>query len=391
MALEPITRQEQIIAGKDLKPITRMERFLKEYSGASLISPSGKKFKITVDDNGVLGTTIVKEETEAEGGGAEFYTLAPTALSFRSTAPLSEFSEVQVNGETVDPANYTLEEGSTIVTFPIDYLKKLNVGNYEVAIVSDNEIAKGGFTVAAPELNEYGFYYNQPYYAYVGHFGTGLVVFMHENGTLDTIFMDGRADTCTYTVDGNSIVITSSSLGELHCTISDNGAGIYNAELDTDFILGNEVVSADDDYLYVYKEDLGGYEVTAIDKTKSSYGDIKTGVNGHPTIALADNMFMADYTNTVGNVNMIVAPNIPDTVTVIGNGSFAECDNLTSVAIPDSVINIGNWSFYGCNNLTDIYYTGAEEQWNAITFGDDWHANTPATYVQCSDGRVSLV
>ena len=33
MALEPITRQEQIIAGKDLEPITRMEKFLKEYSG----------------------------------------------------------------------------------------------------------------------------------------------------------------------------------------------------------------------------------------------------------------------------------------------------------------------------------------------------------------------
>lgn len=33
MALEPITRQEQIIAGKNLEPITRMERFLKEYRG----------------------------------------------------------------------------------------------------------------------------------------------------------------------------------------------------------------------------------------------------------------------------------------------------------------------------------------------------------------------
>lgn len=35
MALEPITRQEQIIAGKDLEPITRMERFLKEYGGGT--------------------------------------------------------------------------------------------------------------------------------------------------------------------------------------------------------------------------------------------------------------------------------------------------------------------------------------------------------------------
>ena len=33
MALEPITRQEQIIAGKDLEPITRMEKFLKNFGG----------------------------------------------------------------------------------------------------------------------------------------------------------------------------------------------------------------------------------------------------------------------------------------------------------------------------------------------------------------------
>lgn len=33
MALEPITRQEKIIAGQDLTPITRMEKFLKDFGG----------------------------------------------------------------------------------------------------------------------------------------------------------------------------------------------------------------------------------------------------------------------------------------------------------------------------------------------------------------------
>lgn len=35
MALEPITRQEKIIAGQDLTPITRMEKFLKNFGGGS--------------------------------------------------------------------------------------------------------------------------------------------------------------------------------------------------------------------------------------------------------------------------------------------------------------------------------------------------------------------
>ena len=33
MELEPITRQEKIIAGQDLTPITRMEKFLKQFGG----------------------------------------------------------------------------------------------------------------------------------------------------------------------------------------------------------------------------------------------------------------------------------------------------------------------------------------------------------------------
>ena len=39
MALEPITRQEKIIAGEDLTPITRMEKFLKGFGGGSVPKP----------------------------------------------------------------------------------------------------------------------------------------------------------------------------------------------------------------------------------------------------------------------------------------------------------------------------------------------------------------
>ena len=36
MALEPITRQEKIIAGQDLTPITRLEKFLKDFGGGGV-------------------------------------------------------------------------------------------------------------------------------------------------------------------------------------------------------------------------------------------------------------------------------------------------------------------------------------------------------------------
>ena len=51
----------------------------------------------------------------------------------------------------------------------------------------------------------------------------------------------------------------------------------------------------------------------------------------------------------------------------IGNSAFTSCSGLTSVTIPDSVTSIGKSAFYNCTSLTDVYYTGTEEQWNAIS------------------------
>ena len=53
MELEPITRQEKIIAGQDLTPITRMEMFLKNYGGGGGGSGGGLfVVNASTDENG---------------------------------------------------------------------------------------------------------------------------------------------------------------------------------------------------------------------------------------------------------------------------------------------------------------------------------------------------
>ncbi len=70
---------------------------------------------------------------------------------------------------------------------------------------------------------------------------------------------------------------------------------------------------------------------------------------------------------------------IPDSVTSIGYYAFYGCTGLTSITIPDSVTSIGNYAFFDCTSLTDVYYTGTEEQWNAITIKDYNESLTNAT------------
>ena len=56
----------------------------------------------------------------------------------------------------------------------------------------------------------------------------------------------------------------------------------------------------------------------------------------------------------------------PNTKT-IASYAFGGCSRMTNILIPDSVIGISESAFSGCSSFTDIYYTGSEEEWNAIS------------------------
>ena len=57
---------------------------------------------------------------------------------------------------------------------------------------------------------------------------------------------------------------------------------------------------------------------------------------------------------------------IPEGIETIGQGAFAECENLTSVTLPSTIRSIGDWAFQGCTNLTEVIIP---ESVTSIRFG----------------------
>ncbi len=86
-----------------------------------------------------------------EGANGKWQKGSEDGLSFTSNAAFADFQKVQVDGNDVDSSNYTVKEGSTVVTLKPSYLETLSVGKHMLAIVSDTGTAETEFTVLAAE------------------------------------------------------------------------------------------------------------------------------------------------------------------------------------------------------------------------------------------------
>lgn len=70
-------------------------------------------------------------------------------LSIRGSGEFSKFVGVKVDGNLVDAKNYTVKEGSTIVTLKAEYLNTLSVGSHTIEIVWTDGTASTTFTIKA--------------------------------------------------------------------------------------------------------------------------------------------------------------------------------------------------------------------------------------------------
>ena len=103
--------------------------------------------------SGTLTVTEITDTYELTNGDGTTYTPSYNGSGtkiVRSNAPLNKFKEVRVDNAVVDSSNYTLTEGSTIITFKESYLKTLSEGEHILKIISTDGFTSGKIIIKKP-------------------------------------------------------------------------------------------------------------------------------------------------------------------------------------------------------------------------------------------------
>ncbi len=265
------------------------------------------------------GNTLITYEI-IEGANQTIST--KTAASFRSNADYNKFDLVKIDNNVVNPSNYTVSEGSTIIKLNGEYLATLSNGLHTLTIVSSDGSAICEFNVN--------------------------ITF--ELGTPSNPIPDGA----TYTISATGEILQAGD--NFPETVSNKDIYTYG---DYEYRYNQSYSSLNAKWMSDTTQN--GWGVRVLDNTKTTYGTILESINGKP---------VTDMSSTFeGCTSLVTAPAIPSSVTDMSS-TFRDCASLVvGPIIPESVKTMG-YTFYGCSSLKNVQAIPYGVVYMKCAFGD---------------------
>lgn len=103
-----------------------------------------------------ITTQPAKEYKILDGTNSSWKPNSDGGLSIRGSGDFAKLQNVKVDGNLVDRNNYTVTEGSTIITLKADYLNTLSAGAHTFEMIWTDGSARTAFTIATNSTNNGG-------------------------------------------------------------------------------------------------------------------------------------------------------------------------------------------------------------------------------------------
>lgn len=135
------------------------------------------------------------------------------------------------------------------------------------------------------------------------------------------------------------------------------------------------------DYTYTTNSD----NTLTITRYTGPGGDvvIPLTIDGRTVTIIGEDAFTSGMFTPNTNLTSVM---IPDSITIIGEFAFFQCDSLTNVMIGNSVTSIGDRAFYSCNSLTSVTIPHS-----VISIGESaFYSCTSLTNVMIGHGLTSI-